>query len=250
MSEPVFPYGYAKDASGVMGMGTLLTWDQMMSKSTVYKLHPEVRRRFKALILKASEEGVPLGCGTGWRIQPVNKPGFASPGNSYHEGFPADGVAAGALAIDTVPAPSWPWMERNIGAYGFRSFKNVGNEPWHIQPVEISTSRHWAVTSPNVPVFNLPGQPSPESLPDVPTPTLKRGSAGPEVRELINVLKFWKWYPAPFMDDSNDGKFGRRTEAGVRNMQIALKIKNDGIYGPRTAKALQLHIKAMGGISG
>ena len=30
---------------GPQGMGTLLTWDQMMTKKTVYNLHPEVRRR-------------------------------------------------------------------------------------------------------------------------------------------------------------------------------------------------------------
>jgi hypothetical protein len=245
MSEPVYPYGYVKDANGVHGMGTLLTWDQMMTKSTVNKLNPEVRRRFHALILKGSKEGVPLGCGTGWRIQPVNRPGFASPGNSYHEGFPADGVSGGALAIDTVPAPSWSWMERNCGAYGFRTFLNVNNEPWHIQPVEIQTSRKWATVSPVVPVFNLPGQPSPKPLPDVPIPTLKIGSAGREVRQLINVLKFWRWYPRRFLDDTNDGKFGKRTEAGVKNMQNTLKVQSDGIYGLRTAKVLQLFLKTM-----
>jgi len=142
-------------------MGTMLTWDEMMTKTTVNKLHPEVRRRFKAMIEKAASVNVPLGVGTGWRIQPVGQPGFAAPGNSYHEGFPADGVAPGALAIDTVPDISWTWLQQNCGAYGFLTFWNVNNEPWHAQPVEIPKSRNYATTCPPVPIFNLPGTPTP-----------------------------------------------------------------------------------------
>ena len=54
----------------------------------------------------ALTQGVHLGVGTGWRIQPnPPPPGFAAPGNSNHEGFPADGVTGGAVAIDTVCSP-------------------------------------------------------------------------------------------------------------------------------------------------
>ena len=46
-----FPYGYARPPNGgPQGMGTMLTWEQMMTKTTVYNLHPEVQRRFHALI--------------------------------------------------------------------------------------------------------------------------------------------------------------------------------------------------------
>ena len=108
-----YPYGYTKDGNGVAGMGTMLTIEQLETKKTVYKLNPEFWRRFKALIQFALTQGVYLGVGTGWRIQPnPPPPGFAAPGNSNHEGFPADGVTGGAVAIDTVPQASWTWMEQ------------------------------------------------------------------------------------------------------------------------------------------
>ena len=237
-----FPYGYRANAAGVLGLGDMLTWEQMMTKSTVNKLHPEARRRFKALIFDAAAKGVPLGCGTGWRIQPTNKPGFASPGNSYHEGFPADGVSGNALAIDTVPNISWDWMENNCARFGLRTFRFVNSEPWHVQPFEIPTSRNWAVNLPPMQTFNLPGTPTIV----YPRPTLKLGSSGPQTRMLIDALKFWKWYPTRYMGDTNNGKFGARTQTGVKNMQRALKLSPiDGIYGVKTAAAYKRFLTTM-----
>jgi len=148
-----YPFGYGT---------TRLTWDQMMAKETVNKLHPEVVRRFRALTEHAASKGVSLGVGTGWRVQPDPPPeGFAAPGNSNHEGFPADGKTGGAVAIDTVPAASWDWMERNVAAYGLRTFRDVNNEPWHIQPAEIPASRNRRTEPWKLAVFDLPDQPPP-----------------------------------------------------------------------------------------
>ena len=248
-----FPYGYAGSPAG---MGTLLTWDQMMTKSTVYKLHPEVQRRLRALMEGAAAAGVPLGPGTGWRVQPnPPPPGFAKPGNSYHEGFPADGVSGNAMAIDMVPNVSWNWMQANCAAYGFRTFRTVNNEPWHIQPSEIPTGRNFATVAPPLQRFNLPGTPAPPTpgpapAVDYPRPTLRVGSTGGEVVELINHLKFWSWYPAQYMSDVNDGKFGKRTETGVKNMQVALKVGVDGVYGPQTAGAFKGFLEVMAALAG
>lgn len=150
-----FPYGYA---GSPQGMGTMLTWDQMMTKSTVYNLHPEVRRRLKALIEYAATQGVHLGVGTGWRVQPSPPPpGFAQPGNSWHESCPVNPVSPTALAIDTVCDVSWNWMEDNCGAYGFRTFRDVNDEPWHIQPAEIPAGRSYATVLPPIKTWELPG---------------------------------------------------------------------------------------------
>ena len=112
MAEQTFPYGYSGSPAG---MGTMLTMAQVEAKKTVKLLHPEFWRRFKALMQYAATQGIPLGVGTGWRVQPnPPPPGFAAPGNSNHEGFPANGTAGGAVAIDTVPDPSWQWMESNL----------------------------------------------------------------------------------------------------------------------------------------
>jgi len=152
-----FPFGYN---------GKRLTWDQMMTQSTVNRLHPEVRRRLKALIEHAASQGRPLGVGTGWRVQPnPPPPGFAKPGNSWHESCPVSPASPTALAIDTVLASSWPWMEEHCGAFGFRTFKDVNDEPWHIQPVEIPGSRKFATTLPPLKTWPLPGLPKPPSKP-------------------------------------------------------------------------------------
>jgi hypothetical protein len=167
-----YPYGYARPpGGGPQGMGTMLTWEQMMAKTTVKNLHPEVRRRFKALIEFAHSQGVPLGVGTGWRVQPnPPPPGFAKPGNSWHESCPVSPTTPSALAIDTVPDVSWTWMERNCGAYGFRTFRLIGNEPWHIQPVEITASRRYATTLPSFGIWRLPGEVKPPTTTPTPQP--------------------------------------------------------------------------------
>ena len=159
MTTPTFPYGYQRPSDGgPMGMGTMLTWEQMLTKTTVNRLHPEVLRRFKALIHAGWEAGVPLGVGTGWRVQPDPPPaGFAAPGNSWHESCPTDPATSTALAIDTVPDISWEWMYANAGGYGLRTFRYVNNEPWHVQPAEISTSRSYATTMPALVTWELPG---------------------------------------------------------------------------------------------
>jgi hypothetical protein len=147
-----FPYGYS---------GAMLTMAQMELKQTVYKLNSEFWRRYRALCEYAATQGVGLGVGTGWRKQPnPPPPGFAKPGNSNHEGFPADGTSGGAVAIDTVPKTSWEWMQRNLKAYGLRSFKYVNNEPWHIQPAEIPASRRWRREPWKLAAFPLPTTPS------------------------------------------------------------------------------------------
>ena len=145
-----YPYGYGNVS---------LTWEQMATKSTVKNLHPEFQRRFKALIEFAATKNVPLGVGTGWRVQPnPPPPGFAKPGNSWHESCPVDPVSCTAFAIDTVPKTSWPWMENNIKAYGMKTFKYVNNEPWHIQPIETPNGRKYARTPPPIGHFVLPGE--------------------------------------------------------------------------------------------
>ena len=123
------------------------------------RLHPEVLRRFHALIEHGYSAGVPLGVGTGWRVQPDPPPaGFAQPGNSWHESCPVSPASSTALAIDTVPNVSWDWMQTHSGRFGLRSFRYVNNEPWHVQPVEISTSRKHATTMPALVHWELPGE--------------------------------------------------------------------------------------------
>jgi hypothetical protein len=250
-----YPFGYKADGNGVQGMGTLLTIEQMETKSTVAKLHPEFWRRYKALMQYALPLGYFLGVGTGWRVQPSPpKPGFASPGNSNHEGFPADGISGGAVAIDTVCANAWPFMEKHLPLYGLRSFiipSTTGykgqNEPWHIQPIEIPASRNWRTAPWTLPVFQLPnaGSTPPKEVLATPSgsPSFKKGATdnstiitpgavGGRVTWLQTILR--DEYTISLVPD---GQFGGKTEASLKVMQTMLKVVVDGIYGNQTAAA-------------
>jgi len=66
--------------------------------------------------------------------------------------------------------------------------------------------------------------------------TLRRGSEGPEVRELQRVLN--SWYP--WLDLVVDGDFGPATEAAVKELQRRAGLVVDGIVGNRTRAVLHL----------
>jgi hypothetical protein len=164
-----FPYGYA---GSPQGMGTQFTILQYEQQRTIRQLNFEFWRRVKALMEFAASQGVPLGVGTGWRIQPSNPgPGFAQPGNSNHEGFPADGVSGGAVAADMVPSTSWGWMQSKLALYGLRSFQFVNNEPWHIQPVDIPAAREFRKVPWVLQAWPLPGLQPPSPPQPGPPPT-------------------------------------------------------------------------------
>lgn len=160
-----FPFGYA---GSPQGMGTQFTIAQYEQQRTIRQLNFEFWRRTKALMEFAATQGVPLGVGTGWRIQPGSKPGFASPGNSNHEGFPADGVSGGAVAAGMVPSTSWGWMQGQVGRFGLRTFQFVNNEPWHIQPSDIPASRNYRRAPWVLNVWPLPFDPPPPPPPPQP----------------------------------------------------------------------------------
>ena len=232
-----FPYGYS---------GQTVTEQQLATKRTWVRLHPEMRRRALALFKHLADKGVPLGVGTGWRVQPAGRAGFASPGNSYHESFPSGSSAANALAIDTVPASSWNAMEVELGRFGLRSFRHVNNEPWHIQPSEIRTSRNWATVCPTLSHPALPGGSLPVVMPtpSTPAPTLRKGASGLGVIHLQNICHFWGWRVAKW-----DGYFDHWTEGNVKVMQNAFHITADGVYGPQTRQKLIEFLRYMQSLS-
>jgi peptidoglycan hydrolase-like protein with peptidoglycan-binding domain len=238
MADQLYPTGYGTPVPQ-------RTMAQNEARGTVAKLHPEMWRRFKALMEAAATAGVGVGVGTGWRVQPVNpdgtaKPGFALPGNSNHEGFPADGVTGGAVAIDAVG--DLAWMEKNLARFGLRSFNRPstwgygGNdEAWHVQPVEIPASRNKRKTPWTLPTWNLPGVPSgPPLIVDAPPASLELGSTNVNNVRWLQQIMNERWNAGL----SVDGQFGPGTLAAVKKMQAVLGRTPDGVYGPRTALAL------------
>lgn len=95
----------------------------------------------------------------------------------------------------------------------------------------------------------LPPAPSPTPAPAVavPAPTQKIGSKGPEVLKLQQHLAFWQWAKKPF---KQDGEFGAITEIAVKQMQRALNVPIDGVYGPKTAGALRTFLVNMSNVAG
>lgn len=222
------PYGYS---------GRTITEDALKAKHTFNRLHPEMQRRFLGLSKALAAKGVPLGVGTGWRVQPTGKRGFASPGNSWHEGVPVE-AQANALAIDAVPSSSFNAMEMELPKFHLRSFRHVNNEPWHIQLAEIPAGRHRATHLPHIGRPVIPGDTptaAPSWTPNVPLPTLRIGSHSLRVIHLQNVMNFWHWGNV----GNADGDFGQRTADGVKAMQHALHVGADGVYGARTRDALR-----------
>ena len=120
----VYPYGYQRPEQGAgMGMGTMLTWDEMMTKKTVYNLHPEVRRRFHALIERPPRRRpARLAAPVGGSSRTRRRPDSPQPGNSWHESCPVSPQSPRRRSpIDTVPNISWSWMEEHSGSFGFRT---------------------------------------------------------------------------------------------------------------------------------
>jgi hypothetical protein len=249
VAEDVFPYGYS---------GSMKTMAQLEAMDTVKKLNPEFWRRFKALMQAALAQKIKLGVGTGWRVQPVNpdgtpKPGFALPGNSNHEGFPADGKTGGAVAIDAVLGEAFPWMEKNCKAYGLRTFLQPSssgylgtNEPWHVQPAEIPASRRnrkepWVLKT-----FQLPNAAPvpPKEVMATPSgsPSFKKGATDASTKMAGAEGGRVTWLQTILRDEYvitivPDGQFGAKTDAALRVMQKTLSVKVDGVYGEQTAAA-------------
>jgi hypothetical protein len=171
MAERLYPYGYTNGIYGpAAGGGQHITLAQLKAKKSFYQLHPEVQRRLVALFDHCIDAGHPLGLGTGWRVQPTTGGTFVRPGYSYHQGFWWDGGQwripdgvhdTNALAIDTVPSVSWPYMNGICERYGFVHMGYFNDEFWHIQPLEIPRARRLSgdrmmLVPPPLNVFPLP----------------------------------------------------------------------------------------------
>lgn len=84
------------------------------------------------------------------------------------------------------------------------------------------------------PITPPPAAPSPPRCVAVASRrTLRRGSSGPSVKTLQNLLRSRGFDPGP-----SDGQFGKRTDAAVRCFQTAAGLTVDGVVGPGTWSAL------------
>jgi hypothetical protein len=240
--------------------GSRRTWDELETIWTIARVHPEIRRRLRALFDAAQDAGLDGGIGEGARSAAqqaaayARDPGnFVRPGNSYHEDdayVDHDGTRW-AVAVDAVPpGNARTWMKQNAGRFGLKAV----DDDWHLQPVELPNSRRLYLPGTHfVGTWDLgdsPGGPSPHTpLPD-PTPPpppstgrtitvnltlteLRQGASGPLVASLQRILN-----EKAGQGLAVDGQFGPATHAAVENWQRFFGLGVDGVVGPKTWNCL------------
>lgn len=224
----------------------LVTWDVLVASFEEH-MHPEAARRGFNFI--ACQEGR-FGIGGGYRApgsQP-NKPGFASPGKSFHEGqqFPSGlyytawdlvvarpGFAHRAPYWSEVPAQGSQLSieygyHMNIGFPG-----QDGAEPWHGQPIELDGWQGWVNAGKPDLQYDYPLRlvgPVPEPLP--PIKEIMVQFASRELYEgcLGSDVKFYQTQMNNIAGQGLllDGEYGPKTTQAVKNWQAWFKQTSDG----------------------
>ena len=133
-----------------VGYGTQLITFEVLRDRYAPHMHPEALRRGLAFLVS---KGGKIGIGGGYRppgTQPT-QPGFAPPGNSFHEGqqFPSglyyvawDLVCANPGGIHRTP--QWGEAPKQGTQWAHDCGMHINtNESWHIQPIELDGWTEW-----------------------------------------------------------------------------------------------------------
>jgi Putative peptidoglycan binding domain len=235
--------------------------------------HPATWPRIKNFLI---HHGGKFGIGGGYRppgTQP-NRPGFAPPGESFHEGqqFPSGRYYTAFDMVVVDPgyrhrAPTWDEVPKQGGqlSFDYGIHANVGKpgekgaESWHFQPIELDGYRLWVSagkpdlrldypfvvstprpTPPQPPVPSTPPPVTARFVMQVNSRTLKRGSVGKDVKFFQRQLNEIAGQGLLL-----DGFYGEKTEKAVLNWQLFFKKTSDGkplgtdsILGPNTQQSV------------
>lgn len=219
----LFPTGYGT---------TLVDIDTLFRQHHQDKMHPEFARRLRAWLI--GQEGK-IGIGGSWRsVQPA-KPGFAPEGKSFHQSQQFAGGRIAFCAVDLVHvnpggkhrSPSWAEVPKQGSAEAKRwgVHCNVDKEPWHMQPIEIDGFAGWV--SRGRKDFGPIVVPGPAVVAAYPGSPVGRGAQGDAVKLIQKVV-----------GATPDGDFGSVTERRVMAWQKVHGLKDDGVVGVVTWKAM------------
>ncbi len=224
-------------------------------------MHPEMVRRVFPWI---ESQGGHIGIGGGYRppgTQP-DRPGFAKPGDSFHEGqqFPSGRWYCALDLVATNPgavhrSPRWSEVPPEGSDWARRSgvHCNIPTEAWHMQPIPLDGFARWRdggrldldhfypiPTTPPTPTY--PPVPPLPTLPptntqgftmDVRSRYLILGSAGSDVRFYQRIMN-----DIAGQGLTLDGQYGAATVTAVRNWQGFFGLTVDGQLGPKTQASM------------
>lgn len=253
------------DALYVSGYNnTKMTLEALAARHAPKMLHEYARRLF-ALI--EFSDGL-VGIGNSWRSTETQAANyardpkrFAPPGSSFHETQQfADGTL-GCAAVDTVGvdgrhSEAWEFVRVNGLRFGLLQFGNVNREPWHTQCSDLDKGvRTWKNNGRHNPgIWTLPkeldidfgfddginpdAQPEtqPQPRPDLlgqtekivqQLPVLRVGDKGEHVQSMQGLLNA----RIEALRVAEDGDFGPQTQAALKSFQSSVGITPDGICG-------------------
>jgi hypothetical protein len=222
------------------------TMAEIVALDTFKLLHPTMQQRVKELLVAG---GGRVGFGDGWRstelqkqiflaryAQDPNGPTFwngkrwrhvsghvlAPPGRSMHEiGLASD------LTGDLV------WVVDNCASFGLKHFRDVNDEPHHVQPVELPNSRvdYERAGSPWAKKQEVAFVPRKAGTTTTP-PEVLPGAEGPVVKQLQAVLiRLGLIRDTP---GNRDGRYLTATQKVIRKFQRAHGLRDDAKVGPKT----------------
>jgi len=222
----LYPIGYST---------TMVDLDELFRRHYPDKMHPEFARRLRKWI---EAQGGRIGIGGSWRATQPAKPGFAPDGQSFHQSQTFASGRVWFCAVDLVHvnpgkvhrSPTWAEVPKqgSLEAQKWNLHCNVDNEPWHIQPIEIDGWTSWDRNGRREPVFLGSGfAPTPILVFAYPGSPIRLGSKGDAVKLVQAVV-----------GATEDGDFGPRTEARVKEWQSKNGLLADGVVGPITWKKM------------
>lgn len=244
--------------------GTRLVTYEVLHDTFQPHMHPEAFRRGMAFI--RGQEGL-FGVGSGYRApgtQP-NKPGFAPPGKSFHEGqrFPSglfyaawDMVCVNPGGVHRTPRWSEVPAQGSHFAANCGWHMNIDTEPWHAQPIELDGWDRWVgggrqdlrafrpidstppiVAPPVQPPVPPTQPPAKEITVDITSRNLVEGAVGNDVKFFQRLLN-----DIAGQGLTLDGHYGPAMTQAVRNWQMffgaTLGLTVDGQLGPKTQKSI------------
>ena len=250
MSETLYPIHY----------GTRLVTFDVLKKTFEPHIHPEFARRAFNFIL---HNGGKFGIGGGRRphgSQP-DRPGFAPEGRSFHQdqNYPSGRYYSAWDMVVVNPghvhrSPFWSEVPRQGGqmARDYGVHMNVGNEPWHIQGIEVDGWVSWRnagrpdlIRGYPITEFDSPRpQPPQPPVPSNPSPakeiTVQFASRYLKIDVVGSDVKFFQRQLNEIGGQGLilDGHYGKRTADAVANWQTFFGLHVDGECGPKTQQSI------------